>query len=152
MVKLISPFNEFLQSEKKRKLYLTEKIFFMTTIADKKIIVTLIHDLIKIILLNAPRKKCSNTDFFLARIFPYLEYGDLLRKTLYSVQIRENKDQKNSIFGYFSHSGGFFSFGLALISSGINKRNRKCSPKETITYKLGGSSKMTCKFFSVKDI
>ena len=42
MVKLISPFNEFLQSEKKRKLYLTEKIFFMTTVADKKIIVTFI--------------------------------------------------------------------------------------------------------------
>ena len=32
----------------------------------------------------------------------WLEYEDLLRKSLYSVGIRENMDQKNSVFGHFS--------------------------------------------------
>ena len=37
-------------------------------------------------------EKCPNTELFLVRIF------------LYSDWIRENKDQKNSVFGHFSHS------------------------------------------------
>ena len=32
------------------------------------------------------------------------EYEDLRSKSPYSVRIRENTDQKNSAFGYFSHS------------------------------------------------
>ena len=39
------------------------------------------------------REKCSNTEFFLVRIFPYLD------------RIRENTDQKNSVFRHFSRSG-----------------------------------------------
>ena len=31
-----------------------------------------------------------------------LEYGDLLRKSPYSVRMRENIDQKNSEYGHFS--------------------------------------------------
>ena len=43
---------------------------------------------------------------FFRSIFSYIrkEYGDLLRKSLYSVQIQENKEQKNSVFGHFSRS------------------------------------------------
>ena len=36
------------------------------------------------------REKCPNTEFFLVRIL------------LYSVQIQESKDHKNSAFGHFS--------------------------------------------------
>ena len=36
--------------------------------------------------------------------FPPFELGDLLRKSPYSVQTRENTDQKNSVFGHISHS------------------------------------------------
>ena len=38
------------------------------------------------------REKCPKAEFFLIHIFPYL------------LQIRENTDHKNSIFGYFSSS------------------------------------------------
>ena len=38
------------------------------------------------------REKCPNTECFLFRIF------------VYSVRIQENTDQKNSVFGHFSHS------------------------------------------------
>ena len=38
------------------------------------------------------REKCPNTEFFLVRIF------------LYSVQIEENTDKKNSVLGHFLHS------------------------------------------------
>ena len=41
---------------------------------------------------QALREKCQNTEFFLVRIFPYLDW------------IWENTDQKNSVFGQFSHS------------------------------------------------
>ena len=37
-------------------------------------------------------EKCPNTEFFLVRIFLYFDW------------IRENMDQKNSLFGHFSHS------------------------------------------------
>ena len=37
-------------------------------------------------------EKCPNTEFSLVRIFLYLNW------------IQENTDQKNSVFGYFSHS------------------------------------------------
>ena len=35
----------------------------------------------------------------------WTEYGDLLRKTPYSVWMRENTDQKNSVFAHFLRSG-----------------------------------------------
>ena len=39
--------------------------------------------------------KCPNTEFFLVHIFCiWTESGDLLRKSLYSVQIQENTDQE----------------------------------------------------------
>ena len=34
----------------------------------------------------------------------WTEYGDLVRKSPYSVRIQENTDQKNSVFGHFSRS------------------------------------------------
>ena len=42
------------------------------------------------------REKCPNTEFLLVRIFPY------------SVQMRENRDQKNSVFRQFSRSGYYY--------------------------------------------
>ena len=47
-------------------------------------------------------EKCPNTEFFwsvFSRI--WTEYGDLLYISPYSVQMWENKDQKNSVFGQF---------------------------------------------------
>ena len=43
-------------------------------------------------------EKCPNTEFFLVCIFPYLDWIP------YSVQMRENTDQKNFVFGQFSSS------------------------------------------------
>ena len=54
------------------------------------------------------REKCPDTEFFLVRIFPHSEYGSLRSKSPYSVQMRENKDQKNSVFGHFSRSAKGF--------------------------------------------
>ena len=51
------------------------------------------------------RKKCPNAEFFLVRIFPYLDW--IRRDTEYSVRMRENKDQKNSGYGQFLRSGRF---------------------------------------------
>ena len=48
------------------------------------------------------REKYPNTEFFLVRIFLYfIEYGDLRSKSPYSVRIKENTDQKESVFGFF---------------------------------------------------
>ena len=51
------------------------------------------------------RKNCPNTEFFWS-VFSciWTEYRDLRSKFPYSVQIRENADQKNSAFGHFSRS------------------------------------------------
>ena len=53
----------------------------------------------------AQREKCPNTEFFWS-VFSSIwsEYGDLPSKSPYSVQIRENTDQKNSKFEHFSRS------------------------------------------------
>ena len=45
----------------------------------------------------------------LVRIFPtfphiWTEYGEILRMSPYSVQMRENADQNNSEYGHFSRS------------------------------------------------
>ena len=52
-----------------------------------------------------PREKCPNTESFWS-VFSHIwtEYGDLLSKSPNSVQIRENADQKNSVFRYFLRS------------------------------------------------
>ena len=53
------------------------------------------------------RKNCPNTEFFwsaFSRI--WIEYGDLRSKSPYLIQIRENTEQKNSVFGHFSNSVG----------------------------------------------
>ena len=47
-------------------------------------------------------EKCPNTEFFLVHTFPDLDW--LRRISLYSVQMRNNTDHKNSVFGDFSRS------------------------------------------------
>ena len=57
------------------------------------------------------REKCPNTEFLLVRIFPY------------SVQMRENRDQKNSVFGQFSRSGYYcWKNGVRILYHLISKR------------------------------
>ena len=48
----------------------------------------------------------SKYGVFFWSVFSHIwtEYGDLRRKSPYSAQIRENTDQKNSVFGHFSSS------------------------------------------------
>ena len=53
---------------------------------------SLFHKVVGLLHIITLRKKCLNAEFFVVRIFPYL------------VQIRENTDQKNSVFGHFLHS------------------------------------------------
>ena len=51
------------------------------------------------------REKCLNTEFLLVCIFPHLDwYGEIRSISPYSVQMRENTDQENSVFGHFSRS------------------------------------------------
>ena len=50
-----------------------------------------LHNL-SVYILTSLREKCPNTEFFLVRIFPYSDW------------IRENTDQKNSVFGHFLHN------------------------------------------------
>ena len=52
-------------------------------------------------------QKVSVLGVFLA--FIQTEYGDLQSKSLYSVQMRDNADQKNSKYGHFSHSVSFMN-------------------------------------------
>ena len=53
----------------------------------------------------ALRKKCPYSEFFWSAFSRIpTEYGELLRKSPYSVRMRENTDQKNSEYGHFSHS------------------------------------------------
>ena len=44
------------------------------------------------------------------------EYGEMLRFSLYSVQIQENVDQNNSIYGHFLRIVMSYSYGLLLWS------------------------------------
>ena len=51
------------------------------------------------------RKKVLLRSFFSSVFFCiWTEYGDLLRKSLYSVRVQESTDQKTSVFGHFSCS------------------------------------------------
>ena len=56
------------------------------------------------------RANWPNTDFFCfafsCSAFSHIwtEYGDLLHKSPYSVQMPENTDKKSSVFGQFFHS------------------------------------------------
>ena len=47
-------------------------------------------------------EKCPYSEFFLS-VFSriWTEYAEILRISLYSVRMFENKDQKNSEYGYF---------------------------------------------------
>ena len=45
------------------------------------------------------REKCPNTEFFLLRISLY---SDWIRRSPYSVRIRENTDQKTFVYGHFT--------------------------------------------------
>ena len=45
------------------------------------------------------------------------EYGDLRCKSLYSIQMRENTDQKNSEYGYFSFSVKYRRFHADMIET-----------------------------------
>ena len=65
---------------------------------------------------NTLREYCPNTEFFLVRIF------------LYSVQIQENTDQKNSVFGHYSHSCWISSRCRALFNYS------SCNKKSSLTY------------------
>ena len=48
------------------------------------------------------RKECPYSEFYLACIFRIrTEYRYLLSKSLHSVQMRENADEKNSEYGHF---------------------------------------------------
>ena len=51
------------------------------------------------------RKRCPYSEFFLTMFSGiWTEYGDLVRRSLYSVQMKENTDQKNSEYGRFLRS------------------------------------------------
>ena len=55
---------------------------------------------------SALREKCPYSEFFwsvFSRI--WTEYGDLFRKSLYSVRMPEKTDQKNSEYEHFLRSG-----------------------------------------------
>ena len=69
-------------------------------------------------LMSSLCEKCPKTEFFwsvFSRI--WTEYGDLLYISPYSVQMRENKDQKNSVFGHFSSSAkGFMDKVMDMIN------------------------------------
>ena len=54
------------------------------------------------------REKCLY-QWFLWSVFSRIrnEYGEILRVSPYSVQMRENKNQKNSKYGHFSSSEYF---------------------------------------------
>ena len=48
------------------------------------------------------REKCPTTEIFLVRISrTRTEYGEMRSISPYSVRMRENTDQKNSVFGHF---------------------------------------------------
>ena len=55
----------------------------------------------------ALREKCSYSEFFWS-VFSHIrtEYGEIRSISPFSVRMRENTDQKNSKYGYFSRSVG----------------------------------------------
>ena len=74
-------------------------------------------------------KMCANTEFFwsiFSRI--WTEYGDLFHWSPYSVQMRKNTDQKNSVFGRYS-----CSLSQAIFSSSSVNGNR---PLQFSSYKF----------------
>ena len=55
--------------------------------------------------------KFPYSEFFWSTFFCIrTEYGDLQSKSLYSVQMRENTDQKNSEYGHFLRSGTYVTY------------------------------------------
>ena len=69
---------------------------------------------------------CPNKEFLPVRFFVSCirtEYGDLLRKSPYSVQMQENTEHRNSAFGHFSRSA-FITY-LNLNEHIFNEANNK---------------------------
>ena len=54
-------------------------------------------------------RKVSKYGDFTGPYFPHIrtEYGEILRISPYSVRMRQNTDQKNSVLGHISHSECF---------------------------------------------
>ena len=53
------------------------------------------------------RKKCPYPEFFWSAFSRIrIVYGEILRISPYSVQMRENADQNNTEYGHFSRSVG----------------------------------------------
>ena len=63
--------------------------------------------------LNEPmRKKCQYSEILWSVIFSFrTEYGDLLRKSPYSVRMRKNMNQQNSKHRRFSRNECFWNWG-----------------------------------------
>ena len=71
----------------------------------KKEICVSLHKSVGIVQLPILRENCSYSDFFWSLFSGIsIEYGKILRISLYSVQMRENTDQKISEYGHFSRS------------------------------------------------
>ena len=64
-----------------------------------------LFEVIEISIRRSLRKKCPYSEFFWS-LFSHIrtDYGEILRISPYSVLMRENTDQKNSVFGHFSCS------------------------------------------------
>ena len=57
------------------------------------------------------RKKCPYSEFFWSAFSRIrTEYGDLLHKSPYSIQMPKSMDQKNSEYGHFLGSDRFSAF------------------------------------------
>ena len=83
---------------------------------------------------NILREKCPHSELFW---FPFslilTEYGEILRISPYSVRMRENADQKNSIYGHYLRSDN--NDNLQQFSQ-LNLPNLRCGfcGKKSISY------------------
>ena len=82
------------------------------------------------------RQKCPYLEFFWS-VFSRIrtEYGDFASKSLYSVVMWENTDQKNSEYGHFLHSGNGNSF--MVISSFMAKTVQSIITVRIVTIRSG---------------
>ena len=94
----ISAENKHGSSEKSRE-------YSITTKEEGKYKITRKHLIYIKRICNTLRRKCPYSEFFWS-VFSRIrtEYGEIRSVSPYSVQMRENTDQKNSKYGYFSRS------------------------------------------------
>ena len=94
-------------------------------------------------------EKCPNTELFLVCIFHIrTEYIKLRSISPYPVRMRENADQKNSVFGHFSRServrnhpfGMYAKFSQKLTFLRLCINGKKVSISENFSYILNGWS------------